>query len=235
MLLVFAEHPSTCTGVCIAALIAGDRARRAAGAPPRTVCTEHGADLVQHAPTAYLVEARAELRTLLAEWGGGSDRLRVRSEGRIARRATPSPARGSLAGPDKGIVPLLAVPGASDDGEPLAGEAPSWLPGMPATRHIGAAVTSRRPPVRTDYALGASPAACGSAPPVRIRLRCCTGRDFAAQTEPGVRHELVRSHCPANGKVERFNRTLATEWDYQQVFTSSTNPPADAPHSARCA
>lgn len=53
------------------------------------------------APTAFLVEARAELRTLLAELGGGSEGLRVQSERRIARRATPRPARGSSAGPAK--------------------------------------------------------------------------------------------------------------------------------------
>jgi transposase InsO family protein len=37
----------------------------------------------------------------------------------------------------------------------------------------------------------------------------------------GARHLLIRPHCPwQNGKVERFNRTLQTEWIYRQVFTS---------------
>jgi len=39
----------------------------------------------------------------------------------------------------------------------------------------------------------------------------------------GARHVLIKPHCPwQNGKVERFNRTLQTEWAYRQVFTSNT-------------
>jgi transposase InsO family protein len=35
----------------------------------------------------------------------------------------------------------------------------------------------------------------------------------------GAKHLLIRPHCPwQNGKVERFNRTLQTEWAYRQVF-----------------
>ena len=38
-----------------------------------------------------------------------------------------------------------------------------------------------------------------------------------------IKHRLIRPHCPwQNGKVERFNRTLQTEWAYRQVFTSNT-------------
>jgi transposase InsO family protein len=38
----------------------------------------------------------------------------------------------------------------------------------------------------------------------------------------GVEHILIRPHCPwQNGKVERFNRTLQTEWAYRQVFTTN--------------
>ncbi len=34
---------------------------------------------------------------------------------------------------------------------------------------------------------------------------------------------LGEAHCPwQNGKVERLNRTLQTEWAYRQVFTSNT-------------
>ncbi|MFE9099280.1 IS481 family transposase [Actinomadura geliboluensis] len=49
-------------------------------------------------------------------------------------------------------------------------------------------------------------------------------REFtAALADLGARHKLIRPHCPwQNGKVERFNRTLAAEWAYQQVFTSNT-------------
>ena len=38
----------------------------------------------------------------------------------------------------------------------------------------------------------------------------------------GATHMLIRPHCPwQNGKVERFNRTLQTEWAYRQVFTTN--------------
>jgi transposase InsO family protein len=37
-----------------------------------------------------------------------------------------------------------------------------------------------------------------------------------------ITHKFIRPHCPwQNGKVERFNRTLATEWAYRQVFTTN--------------
>jgi transposase InsO family protein len=37
-----------------------------------------------------------------------------------------------------------------------------------------------------------------------------------------ISHKLIRPHCPwQNGKVERFNRTLQTEWAYRQVFTTN--------------
>ena len=39
----------------------------------------------------------------------------------------------------------------------------------------------------------------------------------------GLEHITIRPHCPwQNGKVERFNRTLAIEWAYRQIFTSNT-------------
>ena len=38
----------------------------------------------------------------------------------------------------------------------------------------------------------------------------------------GRRHKLIKAHCPwQNGKVERLNRTLQTEWAYRQVFTTN--------------
>lgn len=53
-------------------------------------------------------------------------------------------------------------------------------------------------------------------------------RSTALQTvirdELGAKHKLIRPHCPwQNGKVERFNRTLAAEWAYSRVFTSNTD------------
>jgi transposase InsO family protein len=38
----------------------------------------------------------------------------------------------------------------------------------------------------------------------------------------GITQKFIRPHCPwQNGKVERLNRTLQTEWAYRQVFTNN--------------
>jgi transposase InsO family protein len=38
-----------------------------------------------------------------------------------------------------------------------------------------------------------------------------------------ITQKFIKPHCPwQNGKVERLNRTLATEWAYRQVFTTNT-------------
>jgi len=38
----------------------------------------------------------------------------------------------------------------------------------------------------------------------------------------GAQQRFIKPQCPwTNGKVERFNRTLATEWAYRQPFTSN--------------
>jgi transposase InsO family protein len=45
-------------------------------------------------------------------------------------------------------------------------------------------------------------------------------RELCAQR--GIRQVFIRPHCPwQNGKVERFNRTLQTEWAYRHAFTSN--------------
>lgn len=39
-----------------------------------------------------------------------------------------------------------------------------------------------------------------------------------------ARHVFIKPHCPwQNGKVERFNRTLQSEWAYRQVFLSNAD------------
>lgn len=44
----------------------------------------------------------------------------------------------------------------------------------------------------------------------------------AAVAALGAKQKFIKPHCPwQNGKVERFNRTLATEWAYRQPFTSN--------------
>lgn len=41
-------------------------------------------------------------------------------------------------------------------------------------------------------------------------------------TARGTEHWFIKPHCPwQNGKVERFNRTLATEWAYHQVYRTN--------------
>ncbi|SEM75723.1 integrase core domain-containing protein, partial [Nonomuraea pusilla] len=43
-----------------------------------------------------------------------------------------------------------------------------------------------------------------------------------ACAELGARQKFTRPHCPwTNGKAERFNRTLATEWAYHRPYTSN--------------
>lgn len=45
-------------------------------------------------------------------------------------------------------------------------------------------------------------------------------RDLCADL--GITQKFIRPHCPwQNGKVERLNRTLATEWAYRQPFTTN--------------
>lgn len=48
-------------------------------------------------------------------------------------------------------------------------------------------------------------------------------RDVAAViADLGATHKFIRPHCPwQNGKVERLNRTLATEWAYRQAYTTN--------------
>lgn len=39
----------------------------------------------------------------------------------------------------------------------------------------------------------------------------------------GITQKFIRPHCPwTNGKVERLNRTLATEWAYARAYASNT-------------
>lgn len=47
-------------------------------------------------------------------------------------------------------------------------------------------------------------------------------RDVCASL--GARQTFIKAHCPwQNGKVERLNRTLLTEWAYRQAFTNNTD------------
>ncbi len=52
----------------------------------------------------------------------------------------------------------------------------------------------------------------------------------AVLAQLGATHKFIKPHCPwQNGKVERFNRTLASEWAYRQVFTSNAEREAALP------
>lgn len=44
-----------------------------------------------------------------------------------------------------------------------------------------------------------------------------------AVADIGAEQRFIKPHCPwTNGKVERLNRTLQSEWAYKQIFTSNT-------------
>lgn len=45
-----------------------------------------------------------------------------------------------------------------------------------------------------------------------------------AVADLGASQRFIKPHCPwTNGKAERFNRTLQTEWAYRQIFNSSAH------------
>lgn len=53
------------------------------------------------------------------------------------------------------------------------------------------------------------------------RLACYRSKDFTKTLTPAITHRRARPYRPqTNGKVERFNRTLATEWAYADTYTS---------------
>ncbi len=60
---------------------------------------------------------------------------------------------------------------------------------------------------------------------------CYRSRDFAAALEAtAIKHRRTRPYRPqTNGKVERFNRTLLTEWAYARPYTSETQRRAALP------
>lgn len=44
----------------------------------------------------------------------------------------------------------------------------------------------------------------------------------AVCAEHGIRQKFIKPHCPwQNGKVERLNRTLATEWAYRRPYATN--------------
>lgn len=57
---------------------------------------------------------------------------------------------------------------------------------------------------------------------------CYRSHAFAQALGPGIKHKFTRPYRPqTNGKVERFNRTLATEWAYAKPYKSEEARIAD--------
>jgi transposase InsO family protein len=55
-----------------------------------------------------------------------------------------------------------------------------------------------------------------------------------AVADLGAVQRFIKPHCPwTNGKVERFNRTLQTEWAYRRVYTSNPRRAAALPRWLR--
>jgi transposase InsO family protein len=51
-----------------------------------------------------------------------------------------------------------------------------------------------------------------------------------AVAELGAVQRFIKPHCPwTNGKIERFNRTLQTEWAYRRIYTSNHQRAAALP------
>lgn len=51
-----------------------------------------------------------------------------------------------------------------------------------------------------------------------------------AAAELGITQKFIRPHCPwTNGKAERFNRTLATEWAYARPYDTNAARTAALP------
>src|SRR5207344_2864157 len=52
---------------------------------------------------------------------------------------------------------------------------------------------------------------------------CYRSKEFAKKLTPAITHKRTRPYRPqTNGKVERFNRTLAAEWAYARLYHSNT-------------
>jgi hypothetical protein len=88
------------------------------------------------------------------------------------------------------------------------------------SRHL-----SRRGPVAIGAHLNVPASTVG-----RVLRRHQTPPLAACDRAIGARQKFIRPHCPwTNGKVERFNRALGTEWAYSRIFTSNDDRTALLP------
>ncbi|MFF1880633.1 IS481 family transposase [Pseudarthrobacter sp. NPDC058196] len=169
---------------------------------PRLACVDHGTGLPVRKPAPQRYEhehpgdlVHVDIKKLGRIPDGGGHRALGRAKGRRNRRAGTGYAYLHHAVDDHSRLAYSEI--LADEKKETA--AAFWLRAATFFAAHGIAVKA----VLTDN---------GS---------CYRSRAFAVALGPHLKHRRTRPYRPqTNGKVERFNRTLTTEWAYARPYTS---------------